>query len=58
LKCPKMWVPKEWMLLHDSAPVHQLLLVQQLTKHCTVVFPHLFYSIDLILRIIFTSFHG
>lgn len=34
LKCTKMWAAKNWVFLHENAPVYEALLAQQqLSKH-------------------------
>jgi len=47
-KRPQLWVKQNWMLHHDNAPAHALLLIRSyLTKHQTSVVPHTPYSLDL-----------
>lgn len=47
-KRPDLWASQDWMLLHDNAPAHRSLVVQQyLAKHSIIVLPHPPYSPDL-----------
>jgi hypothetical protein len=47
-KMPDLWENQTWMLHHDNAPAHTLLLIHSyLTKHQTSVVPHSPYSPDL-----------
>jgi len=47
-KRPELWENQTWMLHHDSAPAHTLLLIRSyLAKRQTSVVPHLPYSPDL-----------
>lgn len=47
-KRPKMWAEQSWVLLHDNAPAHRSLLVNDfLAKTKTTVLPHPPYSPDL-----------
>jgi len=44
-KRPELWENQTWMLHHDSAPGHALLLIcSYLAKHQTSVVPHPLYS--------------
>ena len=47
-KRPELWENQTWMLHHDNAPAHALLLISSyLAKHQTSVVPHPPYSPDL-----------
>jgi len=47
-KRPELWENQTWMLHHDNAPAHALLLIHSyLAKHQTSVVPHPPYSPDL-----------
>jgi histone-lysine N-methyltransferase SETMAR len=46
-KCPELWYRKNWLLLHDSAPAHRSVLVQEKLPKQVTVFPHPPYSPDL-----------
>jgi len=47
-KRPELWENQTWMLHHDNAPAHELLLIRSyLAKHQTSVVPHPPYSPDL-----------
>jgi hypothetical protein len=47
-KHPELWHRKKWLLLHDSAPVHRCVLVQEeLAKQQITVLPHPPYPPDL-----------
>jgi len=47
-KRPALWENQTWMLHHDNAPAHVLLLIcSYLAKHQTSVVPHPPYSPDL-----------
>jgi len=47
-KRPELWENQTWMLYHDNAPAHALLLIRSyLAKHQTSVVPHPPYSPDL-----------
>jgi len=47
-KRPELWKNQTWMLHHDNAPAHALLLIRSyLAKHQTSVVPHPPYSPDL-----------
>jgi len=46
---PELWENQTWMLHHDNAPAHVLLLIRSyLAKHQTSVVPHSPYSPDLV----------
>ena len=48
MKRPELWENQTWMLHHDNAPDHALLLIHiYLAKHQTSVVPHPPYSPDL-----------
>jgi len=47
-KRPKVWENQTWMLHHNNAPAHALLLIRSyLAKNQTFVVPHPPYSLDL-----------
>jgi [histone H3]-lysine36 N-dimethyltransferase SETMAR len=47
-KRPDLWATQDWMLLHDNAPAHRSVIVQQyLAKHSVTVLPQPPYSPDL-----------
>ena len=47
-KHPDLWKNKNWLLHHDNAPAHTLLLVREfLAKNSTLVMPQPPYSLDL-----------
>jgi hypothetical protein len=47
-KSPELWENQTWILHHDNAPTHRLLLIRNyLVKHQTSLVPHLPYSPDL-----------
>jgi hypothetical protein len=46
-KRPELWIRKNWMLLHDNAPAHRSVLVQEeLAKQRVTILPHPPYSSD------------
>jgi len=48
-KRPELWENQTWMLHHDNAPAHVLLLIRSyLAKHQTSIVPHPPYSPDLV----------
>jgi hypothetical protein len=48
-KCPELWHRKNWLLLHDNAPTHRSVLVQEeLTKQQVSILPHPPHSSDLV----------
>ncbi|KAJ4431310.1 hypothetical protein ANN_19907 [Periplaneta americana] len=48
-KRPELWHRKNWLLLHDNAPAHRSILVQEeLARQQVAVLPHLPYSPDLV----------
>lgn len=47
-KRPELWHRKNWLLLHDNAPAHRSILVQEeLARQQVAVLPHPPYSPDL-----------
>jgi hypothetical protein len=47
-KRPELWRRKNWLMLHDNAPAHHSMLVQEeLAKQQVTVLPHPPYSPDL-----------
>jgi transposase len=47
-KRPELWENQTWMLHHDNAPAHALLLIHcYLAEHQTTIVPHPPYSPDL-----------
>ena len=53
-KRPELWENQTWILHHDNAPAHVLLLIRSyLAKHQTSVVPHEPYSPDLAPSILF-----
>jgi hypothetical protein len=47
-KRPELWSRKNWLLIHDNAPAHHSVLVQEeLAKQQVTVFPHPPHSPDL-----------
>jgi len=45
---PEMWKNRDWLLHHDNAPAHTLLVVREfLTKNKMTTVPHPTYSPDL-----------
>jgi histone-lysine N-methyltransferase SETMAR len=47
-KHSELWLKKNWLLLHDSAPAHRSVLVQEeLAKQRVTVLPHRSYPPDL-----------
>jgi histone-lysine N-methyltransferase SETMAR len=47
-KRPELWRRKNWLLLHDNAPAHRSILVQEeLARQQITVLPHPPYSPDL-----------
>jgi len=47
-KWPEMWKNGNWLLHHDNAPAHNMLVVREfLTKNNVTIVPHPAYSPDL-----------
>ncbi|KAJ4451915.1 hypothetical protein ANN_03393 [Periplaneta americana] len=47
-KRPELWRTKNWLLLHDNAPTHRSVLVQEeLARQQVTILPHPLYSPDL-----------
>jgi hypothetical protein len=56
-KRPELWRRKNWLLLHDNAPTHCSVLVQdELPKQQVTILPHPLYLPDLAPCDIFLSF--
>jgi hypothetical protein len=46
---PELWVEKNWILHHDGAPSHSVLIVHEFfTKNDMIAMDHPFYSPDLV----------